>query len=322
MAEGDVNLLSVPLSHNTGFTTAAAGLLLGHHLVIMPRFDAARVPAPHHRAPGHVPRHGADDHATPAARLSGTPGCLRPVLDPTVLASRGTLPTGDQAGVDRDTRPRTGLGTLRRHRTSGIDLHLGRPVPETPGIGRRRRRGRDEGSRRRRQRVPARRGRRDLHAPLAWQRAHLPLRRRRRQESRRLGLARRPRVVRRRRLRTLLLPVRSSGRHVHRRWAQRLPCRDRSGPCRASGRAVVLGRRRARRRSRPGSARAGPGRCIARRDGAAGLPVRAHRRLQAAAHGRVRRPAAARRGGQGTPLGGARGGHRAASARRRAPASR
>lgn len=41
MVPGDVNLLSVPLSHNTGFTTAAAGLLLGHHLVIMPRFDAA-----------------------------------------------------------------------------------------------------------------------------------------------------------------------------------------------------------------------------------------------------------------------------------------
>jgi bile acid-coenzyme A ligase len=40
MVEGDVNLLSVPLSHNTGFTTAAAGLLLGHHLVVMPRFDA------------------------------------------------------------------------------------------------------------------------------------------------------------------------------------------------------------------------------------------------------------------------------------------
>jgi len=39
MAEGDVNLLSVPLSHNTGFTTATAGLLLGHHLVVMPRFD-------------------------------------------------------------------------------------------------------------------------------------------------------------------------------------------------------------------------------------------------------------------------------------------
>jgi bile acid-coenzyme A ligase len=36
----DVNLISVPLSHNTGFTTAAMGLLMGHHLVLMPRFDA------------------------------------------------------------------------------------------------------------------------------------------------------------------------------------------------------------------------------------------------------------------------------------------
>nr|MDP9168414.1 AMP-binding protein [Actinomycetota bacterium] len=39
MVDGDVNLLSVPLNHNTGFTTAAAGLILGHHLVVMPRFD-------------------------------------------------------------------------------------------------------------------------------------------------------------------------------------------------------------------------------------------------------------------------------------------
>jgi len=39
MADGDVNLLSVPLHHNTGFTTATAGLLMGHHLVVMPRFD-------------------------------------------------------------------------------------------------------------------------------------------------------------------------------------------------------------------------------------------------------------------------------------------
>jgi bile acid-coenzyme A ligase len=38
--EGDVNLLSVPLSHNTGFTTFAIGLVQGHHLVVMPRFDA------------------------------------------------------------------------------------------------------------------------------------------------------------------------------------------------------------------------------------------------------------------------------------------
>ena len=39
--EGDVNLVSVPLSHSTGFNIATAGLQLGHHLVIMPRFDAA-----------------------------------------------------------------------------------------------------------------------------------------------------------------------------------------------------------------------------------------------------------------------------------------
>ena len=32
-------LLSVPLSHNTGFTTFAIGLVQGHHMVLMPRFD-------------------------------------------------------------------------------------------------------------------------------------------------------------------------------------------------------------------------------------------------------------------------------------------
>ncbi len=37
--DGDVNLISVPLSHNTGFTTFAIGLVQGHHLVLMPRFE-------------------------------------------------------------------------------------------------------------------------------------------------------------------------------------------------------------------------------------------------------------------------------------------
>ncbi len=37
--DGDANLLSVPLSHNTGFTTMVIGLVQGHHLVVMPRFD-------------------------------------------------------------------------------------------------------------------------------------------------------------------------------------------------------------------------------------------------------------------------------------------
>jgi bile acid-coenzyme A ligase len=39
-ADGDVNLMSVPLTHNTGFSTMAIGLVQGHHLVVMPRFDA------------------------------------------------------------------------------------------------------------------------------------------------------------------------------------------------------------------------------------------------------------------------------------------
>ncbi len=39
--EGDVNLVSVPMSHNTGFSVAVVGLLMGHHLVLMARFEAA-----------------------------------------------------------------------------------------------------------------------------------------------------------------------------------------------------------------------------------------------------------------------------------------
>ena len=37
--EGDITLVSVPLSHNTGFTTATIALLMRHHLVLMRRFD-------------------------------------------------------------------------------------------------------------------------------------------------------------------------------------------------------------------------------------------------------------------------------------------
>jgi bile acid-coenzyme A ligase len=38
--EGDTQLIAVPLSHNTGLTTATIGLLMRQHLVLMPRFDA------------------------------------------------------------------------------------------------------------------------------------------------------------------------------------------------------------------------------------------------------------------------------------------
>jgi bile acid-coenzyme A ligase len=37
--DGDTQLVAVPLSHNTGMTTATMGLLMRHHLVLMPRFD-------------------------------------------------------------------------------------------------------------------------------------------------------------------------------------------------------------------------------------------------------------------------------------------
>ncbi|OBK74685.1 AMP-binding protein [Mycobacterium sp. 1274761.0] len=39
--EEDVQLVSVPMSHNTGMTAATMGLTMGHHLVLMPRFDPA-----------------------------------------------------------------------------------------------------------------------------------------------------------------------------------------------------------------------------------------------------------------------------------------
>ena len=38
--EGDVHLVSVPMSHSTGFNFTTAGLLMGHHLVLMPHFEA------------------------------------------------------------------------------------------------------------------------------------------------------------------------------------------------------------------------------------------------------------------------------------------
>ena len=165
-------------------------------------------------------------------------------------------PAVKQAWIDL-LGPEVGLGAVRRHRTSGADLHLRRPVADPPRLGGRRRRRRDEGARRRRQRVPARRERRDLHAPLARQPADLPLHRVDREEPRRLGLARRPRLLRRRRL---PLPQRPARRHVHRRRPQRLPGRDRVGAVRPPEGVVLLGRRRARRRPRPGAVRDRAGR--------------------------------------------------------------
>lgn len=40
--DGDTTLVPIPLSHNTGFTTATIALLMRHHLVLMSRFDPER----------------------------------------------------------------------------------------------------------------------------------------------------------------------------------------------------------------------------------------------------------------------------------------
>ena len=122
--EGDTTLVPVPLSHNTGFTTATIALLMRHHLVLMSRFD-----------PQQFLRLITDHRVTflttvptimqrAAAGLPRRPGCLRPVVDPAVLAPGCAVPAGHQTGLDRPAGPGEGLGTLRRHRITGADLHL------------------------------------------------------------------------------------------------------------------------------------------------------------------------------------------------------
>ncbi len=122
--EGDTTLVPMPLSHNTGFTTATIALLMRHHLVLMSRFDPQRVPPADHRPSRHLPDDGADDHAAGAAGLPRRPGGLRPLVDPPVLAPGSAVPAGRQAGLDRPAGSRSRLGALRRHRITGVDLHL------------------------------------------------------------------------------------------------------------------------------------------------------------------------------------------------------
>ena len=104
--------------------------------------------------------------------------------------------------------------------------------------------------------------------PEPRQRADLPLHRRHGQDPRRLGLAGRPRLLRRRRV---PLPVGPPGRHVHRRRPQRLPRRDRERALGAPRRDVLP----RRRRPRPELRGPGPG---AVRPGARGRRVDAGRR--------------------------------------------
>ena len=186
--EGDTTLVPVPLTHNTGFTTAAMALIMRHHLVLMSRFE------PHeflrlitdHRVTFMVTVPTIMQRALPVYHAD--PEFLRPLVDPAVVALGGTVPANRQGGLDRPAGPGEGLGTVRRHRITGVDLHLWRPVVDPPRVGRDRRRRRDEGARRRRQPMPARCGGRDLHAAQPRQPADLPVRRLHGEIPRRLGL--------------------------------------------------------------------------------------------------------------------------------------
>ncbi len=243
--EGDVNLLSVPLSHNTGFTTFAdRACCMGHHLVLMPRFDP-------HEFLRLVTEHRVTFLATVPTIMQRLLPVYRADPDAYDLSSIRRFwhlaapcpPAIKQAWIEL-LGPEVVWELYGGTELQALTFISGDQWLTHPGFGRRGRRRRDEGARRRRQRVPARRGRRDLHAPGPGQRARptatsaAPPRRRDGWDSLGdLGYFDDGRLP---------LPHRPPGRHVHRRRPQRVPGRDRVGAGRASGGAVLPGRRRAR----------------------------------------------------------------------------
>ncbi len=270
---GDVTLISVPLSHNTGFTTFAVGLLQGHHLVVMPRFDP-------HEFLRLVTEHRVTFLTTVPTIMQRLLPVYRADPDAYDLSSIRRFwhlaapcpPAVKQAWIELLGPEKVwelyGGTELQALTFISGDQWLTHPGSVGVVVA-----GRDEGPRRRRQRVSARGDRGDLHAPRAGCPADLPVRRQHREVPRRLGLAGRPRLLRRGRL---PVPQRSPRRHVHRRRPQRLPGRDRVGAGRASRGAVQSGRRPAPRGPGPGAARHRAGR-RPRRDRGADVPGRAHR---------------------------------------------
>ena len=251
-SEDDVTLVSVPMSHNTGFTGATIGLLMGHHLVVMPRFDPveflrlitdhrvtflATVPTVMQRL---LPVYRADPDAYDLSSIRrfwhvGAP-CPPAIKEAWIDLLGPEVIWELYGGTELQAMTFLNGAEWLTHRGS-----VGRVVA-----------GRDEGARRRR----------SSSAHPAWSARSTCGRRRARrptyryigadgEEPRRLGLTRRSGLLRRRRL---PLPQRPARRHVHRRRPQRLPRGDRGGTVRTPGYLVLLGGWHARQRSRPGAA--------------------------------------------------------------------
>ena len=157
--EKDAQLVSVPLTHNTGMTATTMGLAMGHHVVLMPRFEPgeflrlvteqqvnwlATVPTIMHRL---LPVYDADPDVYDLSSIRrfwhvGAP-CAPTVKERWIELLGPDVLWELYAGTELQA-----LACAKRWRVAG-----------TPRIGRPSDRGRDEGARRRRQRVPARRER-------------------------------------------------------------------------------------------------------------------------------------------------------------------
>ena len=131
--ERDVNLLSVPLTHTTGFTTATLALLLGHHLVVMPRFDA-------HEFLRLVTDYGVTYLATVPTVMQRLLPVYRSNPEAYDLSSirkfwhlGRTVPTVGQARMARPAGAREGLRVVRRHRTPGDHVIAGDAWLTHPG---------------------------------------------------------------------------------------------------------------------------------------------------------------------------------------------
>ena len=101
-------LVTGPVSHNAPFVVAATGMLLGNHIVVMPRFDPAETLRLTGEVPGDLAVARADDDASHLAAARGCPAGRRRVLAGGRLPPSLALPAVAQAGMDRLARPGEG----------------------------------------------------------------------------------------------------------------------------------------------------------------------------------------------------------------------